>query len=797
MEGDFEEKLLLEKIAFVLNDLVSHQNTNRDDTCFQKFSDLLHSRLKSSKHAEQCGIIPFLTSALKETNIETSLLVFSVNLAGILGQIPDLDSQQRDFVETFMDMVLREQDLNNPSIGTEYFETLRKLITFRTTNGNCVYKCKNGRELMLKCWQILTDRRSLFLTSAVLRFLKDYLGQDDLHVEESNFTTIFQKVVSHICQVHMCTINFDPLHLPSILPSVLQLFQDIPRVLIETLDRTIVMKSLKCLGFIVCNMNKETCLCALEALLSLQSKLDVHGQGEFESLLKQLPHDLVEKDILRSQEVCIKMLKNGLHEEMVKDLLLCPLYVITGWSHLVQTSELHTNQILIHMDSKSTSIQTILNSLEVYRLTDVPQDVMEAIIELFALTHDGGRSKTHVTCHLFHSTRIQQRCLELFVTNQSRLSCGRQLCGSVLDVMKTESLDHVTFSKCLDVLCVLTPEMLLATDSMFKDGEAFDQCLTNTLQFSLCCIDWERRDTTLVFLTKLLSSCQDRSEVTAWLKDSRLCLYIYQTLDDSNSYVRATALTSLQRVLESSKLTTYLLQQCDITMDDIIRKVLTVLQDDTEAFARRECISFVTRMWSSVHGDLKVNTLQILVERTSNDFDWEVKAKLVDFWEMLIEEGLTGSDVQLPSYVDSLLPSEKHQNFEQTKGAFESIEELVKTGCFDSLLKLLYDYDQSVCEKACTLLLRVMKHLSVHFEQHNSVQSDSAIPAKRMKTSDSETNIESIYHKLKCLNLTARLLEVSTTCDEYDKNPMSLLEDMLSYSNKADQEDENNAVDCY
>ncbi|XP_021354819.1 BRCA1-associated ATM activator 1-like isoform X2 [Mizuhopecten yessoensis] len=745
--------------------------------------------VKSSKQAEQCGVGRFLASILNQKDVEISVLVFSINLAGVLGQIPDLNNQQGEIVETFMDFVLKEKDLNNPSIGTGYFDTLRKLIKFRTAK--CLYVHKIEKELVLKCWQLLTDARSLFLTSAVLRFLKDYFGlcEDVQYVEECSYTTIVQSVVNHICQAHKTTNDADSRPLPSILPSVLQLLQDIPRLLIETLDRTVIRNLSECLAYIVCNMGKDTYFCALEALLSLQIKVDVQEQREIESIVKQLSQDLVEKDILRSQKICIKMLESRIHEGLVKDLLLCPLYVITGRTHLVQTTELHSRQITTHMDSKSTCVQIILNSLEIFRFTDVPQDAVEATVELFDLTHDSSTGQIPFTRFLLHNKRVQQSCLDLFIKHQNRWGCTRKLCCSVLDIVKTEALDNVTFSKCLDALFKLAPEVLLSTDLVNEDGETIGQRLINTVQHSLCCIDWERRDTTLEFLTKLLSSCPDHSGVTEWIRSGRLCVYVYQALDDANSYMRATALTCLQRVLESSQLTTDLLQQCDITLDDVFRKVLKILESDTEAFARRESVSFITRMWNSVHGDLKADILQVLVERASSDFDWEVKVKLVDFWEMLMEKDLLRSEVQLPSYADGLLQREKQQNLDQ------AFQEFIKTACFESLFKLLDDYDQSVCQKACLLLIRVMKHMSGVLERHDSLPPDSDIPVKKRKTNDSD--IESIYQKLKALDLTARLLEVSTTCDEYDKNPMSLLEDMLTYSNKTDPEDESNVIDCY
>lgn len=44
MEGDFEDNVLLDKISNVLNAEVFHQYGNRDDTCFQKFGDLLRRK---------------------------------------------------------------------------------------------------------------------------------------------------------------------------------------------------------------------------------------------------------------------------------------------------------------------------------------------------------------------------------------------------------------------------------------------------------------------------------------------------------------------------------------------------------------------------------------------------------------------------------------------------------------------------------------------------------------------------------------------------------------------------------
>ncbi|XP_069125315.1 BRCA1-associated ATM activator 1-like [Argopecten irradians] len=277
-----------------------------------------------------------------------------------------------------------------------------------------------------------------------------------------------------------------------------------------------------------------------------------------------------------------------------------------------------------------------------------------------------------------------------------------------------------------------------------------------------------------------------------WMLSGHLCRYVYQALEDSNSYTRASALTCLQKLLNSCELTAGLLQQCHITMDDVYRKVLRILQEDTEAFPRRECVSFITKTWHCVHSGFKDQIYEILAEGTSNDFDWEVKMKLVEFWEMLINQELLMTDVKLPSY--AVQSSEK----EQAIGTIQNIQELVKTKCFDCLLRLLDDYDQSVCEKACLLMIRLKDYLADVLQ--DSLTSNSL--AKKRKTDDSPTDMESIYEKLKALDLTCRLLQVSRTCDEYDKNPMSLLEDMLSYQTDRPHDltsphHDTNAVDCY
>ncbi|XP_069125314.1 uncharacterized protein [Argopecten irradians] len=404
MEGYFDDALM-ERIAAVLIKLVHNQSKNRDDTCFQKFSDLLRSRLRSSKQVDQCGIVPFLTSIIDQTDVETPMLVFSIHLVGILRQIPDLNKQQEELIETFLDLVLKENELTEPSVGTEYFNTLRKWLTFRSPAAKCLYVWKNEKELVLRCWRLLTQERSLFLTNAVLGFLKDYLGLSEDDVTES-YTVILQNTVNHVCYFN----DGDA----SILPAVLQLLTDIPPLLIKTLDQSVLQKLAECLAYAVSIVDKETSFCAIEALLSLQVKLGVGG--EMDSIVRQLPQQLMDTDIMRSQKVCIKMLEKGLHKEMVKDLLLSPLYIVTGQTDLVQNTVWKTKQI--NINSKSTCIQIILNSLETFSCTDnIPQDAMEATEKLFGLTHEDSSEQSLLAPYIFHSNKVQQRCLDLFLKN--------------------------------------------------------------------------------------------------------------------------------------------------------------------------------------------------------------------------------------------------------------------------------------------------------------------------------------------------------------------------------------------
>lgn len=225
------------------------------------------------------------------------------------------------------------------------------------------------------------------------------------------------------------------------------------------------------------------------------------------------------------------------------------------------------------------------------------------------------------------------------------------------------------------------------------------------------------------------------------------------------------------------------------------------MESDTEAFARRESVKFITKTWNSMSGELQEKALQDFVGKVSNDFDWEVKLKLITFWEMLTEKYLTKPDnsstVLTPSYATGLLPSLTTSSSGENSRAISGIQELVNTGCLDSLYTLLDDYDQSVCEQACVLLQRVMDQMADVITPGSLPTESECSRTKQRKVDISDTKLNIAYRKLESLDLKSRLLEVSASCDEYDKNPLSLLEDMLAYCNKADPENEDNAVDCY
>ena len=275
------------------------------------------------------------------------------------------------------------------------------------------------------------------------------------------------------------------------------------------------------------------------------------------------------------------------------------------------------------------------------------------------------------------------------------------------------------------------------------------------------------------------------------------------------------------------------------------------MKKDSDAFPRRAAVRFLKSLYSI---GVKVRELcdAMVVKETlmmsSKDFDWEVKLAGLEFVKNLIQQetaDLTdNSEDCVPCYGIDLVKRQKIDNSEAKLDRFLcAVCRLELLGCWKALFQAVDDYDQTVWEMADKILLdfsQIFKSVTKDEDKSEICQfverqmekldnngiclfkdgnKDSNIDCKKsndfkLNSHDHELNghdcgskngidIKNFRNrhefKTEMLALIDKLTSYETRIkvsgkSDYEANPFSLLDDILSYSRK---DEESNVVDCY
>ncbi|XP_029362752.1 integrator complex assembly factor BRAT1 isoform X3 [Echeneis naucrates] len=176
---------------------------------------------------------------------------------------------------------------------------------------------------------------------------------------------------------------------------------------------------------------------------------------------------------------------------------------------------------------------------------------------------------------------------------------------------------------------------------------------------------------------------------------------------------------------------------CDMRWEtDIVSRLLEILSQDTEGFARRAVVQYFIAWFSSRSSStsrspststcstspLLMNSVSTVLSLGSADLDWEVKVHTLELAELLLDEAFLGhrgyrkgSDTHLalphPYAVVSDQTCTLHtHNRKRTEGMDSDLairlKTLVEQGVFSVLLSGLVDCDRPVSLKACQLLIK-------------------------------------------------------------------------------------------
>eukprot|EP00118_Oscarella_pearsei_P018834 m.195827 g.195827 ORF g.195827 m.195827 type:complete len:752 (+) comp39522_c0_seq4:23-2278(+) len=386
---------------------------------------------------------------------------------------------------------------------------------------------------------------------------------------------------------------------------------------------------------------------------------------------------------------------------IIFDMVILPIILFVSGQHKKRSSDsVHMDlwerfriNLLKHLESRTACIQVVTSSFWGIEslaknenvLDDLPVDSWcLSLAQFLKLTCDIDKPLCNQawTSYLLGNEKTVKRALRAM----------QQLCYT-----KRLSLDSIVIltDTCLSLLSLKAsdPQRLCVVLGLL--GECI---ILQTSQEVTCDIDfagilpplfvsafWEVRDSAY----ELISNTLHNEAASLFLP---YCVEVINAVwngrQDGQSFVRSSALTALGQILIHDKLCDSFLKHCQLDLKDIVGGICSVLVDDTEAFPRRSAIR-VFILWLDkkpgfrdcvLQSDSPIQKLILTsVHKAINDFDWEVKKEILEFWMKLI-------------------------SFNEKSVSHEAVSILNATSGMDDLIKATQDHDQVVKEKAVGLL---------------------------------------------------------------------------------------------
>lgn len=225
---------------------------------------------------------------------------------------------------------------------------------------------------------------------------------------------------------------------------------------------------------------------------------------------------------------------------------------------------------------------------------------------------------------------------------------------------------------------------------------------------------------------------------------------------------------------------------------DIVHKLTEIIKTDSEAFPRRAAVSSLQAIHSSRSiPEPVVREIFSSMVQAMADFDWEVKANTLDFWKCVCDQKIKSLPSDAPDYVVNLLPSGTKRKLDNGSTLTHDLFVLSQTGFCEAVMSGTEDYDNHVQEKSYKILKNLKGKINDDVDENK---------LKKLKvengdeTNDSHPGLTTVLQLLRDTDIELKLSVLSGSADEYSKNPLALLEDILSEDK--DNEDDK-FVDCY
>ncbi|XP_029000914.1 BRCA1-associated ATM activator 1 isoform X2 [Betta splendens] len=571
-------------------------------------------------------------------------------------------------------------------------------------------------------------------------------------------------------------------------------------------------------------------------------------------------------------------LRRGLHDSdhsvWAVRILLLPLDIVTGRS-LLGSKDLDEHRLSTaeELKIKNSCISLLCLCLtNTPHITLLPADllpcppglIVTAVLALLSISsgqNSASSSPTATSCtevsrNVIGSSKVQKCALEALAA----LSCcpgGKEKMNEVFTVLlqylDSPDSDPTVLHKSY---LALIKWMSLCTNLSFLT-EQLRQDLLSVVRKRVCDVRWEVRDSTVEFVGKAAGVLTSPEEAPEGLPVSTAPL-LKEALQDTESYVRASAIGALaQTQWHSWQQGAALTQQ----QTETVSRLLEILSQDTEGFARRAVVQYFISWFSAVSShaspsssissypsaSLLMNSVRSVLSFGSADLDWEVKVHTLELARLLLDEAFLaewGYRKSPDSYAgDSERTCRLHTHSRGVESDLAGVlTSLVELGVISALLSGLVDCDRPVALKACRLLIRLRDTVSWDSESQDasaamatvtrvscelpgwgwgqeikkvleSKSSDwaskdcaTALILSGADDGDSDQDGGDRMHAgvcevLRSLGLDERLDILSQSSDHVHNSPLSLLQDILdasaAHTHPNTQPGQEVIVDCY
>ncbi|XP_074553824.1 integrator complex assembly factor BRAT1 isoform X2 [Halichoeres trimaculatus] len=549
------------------------------------------------------------------------------------------------------------------------------------------------------------------------------------------------------------------------------------------------------------------------------------------------------------------------HTAQALRILLLPLQIITGHNLLGSSTSATDHQISMaeHLKRKTSCISVMCTCLSTAaNITLLPSGllpcppalIIPAVLSLLRIC--SGISSTPIsgcseTCrNVIGSGKVQKCALEALTS----LSCNRgaqedasEVFAVLIQYLKNPDSDPTVLHKSYQAL---VKWISVCADLFFSiTTDQIRQDLSNVVKKRVCDMRWEVRDSTVEFLGHmadihvLKSAAEVCSASEALLGECCTTSLLREALQDTESYVRASAISALAKTL------THHWQQGAAPSQEeseIMSRLLEILSQDTEGFARRAVVRyFIAWFSSSPSSSPPMPSLRSVLSQGSADLDWEVKVHTLELAEQIMDKAFSGqrgyrkgSNLTQP-HPYGVLSEQTYTLHAHTEGveldSSEALKDLVELGVVSALLSGLVDCDRPVGLKACRLLItlretvmatttqvfcdlpgrgwgqELRKVLSVKMKDLAGGGGRCVNGAENGGTEDEcvvkegEDVTVDVCEVLRSLDLNDRLDVLTQSSDHIHNSPLSLLQDILTarpaHTHTDTQPGQEVIVDCY